>query len=99
MQGDGVGFSCVKCVEKGRRGQYTPGIQAPALPERRGDSACPELGKKLTESSRSKCLWWVPADEETCWARAQMLLMQENLRRSKSLNDAARETEISRSVL
>lgn len=42
-----------------------------------------------------QCLWWVPADEGTCWARAQMLLMQENLMRPKSFNDAARETEIS----
>lgn len=30
-----VGFSCMKCVEKGRRGQNPSGIQDPALPERR----------------------------------------------------------------
>lgn len=56
-----VGFSCVQCVEKGRRGQNPFGIQDSALPE----GTTPDLRRKLTESSRSRCLWQVPADEET----------------------------------
>lgn len=96
--GQGGLFCCAVCGE-GKDRPVSLWNKPPCSSWGRGRQCWPGLRRELTESNRSKCLWKVPADEGTCWARAQMLLMQENLRRPKPFNDAARETEISLSVL